>query len=463
MTLATKPSHFRAFLSRNGVDSIDACLIKFSLFLLLVLGLPAPAYPAPLCSALFAENPVIAQTENLEQDFALLRQNLEGSKVLSAPQVEALNLHFNRWLNLTEKNYNQIQEREQLQNMSEAETRETLAQVQSLYLSYFDVINPIRQNLKWRRVLNHADETRTKNSFEQIHEILFSKDLFYFYKDLLERTSQGREISDGNLRFVSPEDLENRINQIRRDDRFTRARDLGRRALEHTIAIVAEGLGITSDNFPLRAGKLYARPDVMEEMTRNLKPLDVLVDRAAGFKLSHMLIPGHFGHTGIYLGTKEQLIEAGLWNHPALIPYQAQIEAGLVMLEAKRTGVKLRALKEYTNTDSFTAIRRHDLSLASAREKLAAGLSQIGKTFDHSFELEHTESFFCSKLVYFTFQDVPWFTGKIVGRTSLPPDNIAVQAMGDKRYFDPVLAYQNGEKVTGDLQKYIDALKRNHS
>ena len=391
----------------------------------------------------------------------MLEKNVENGYALTANQIESLNKHYNEWLKVNESKLLDIQHKMRNEFLSAPARLEALETIQSVYRSYLENVQPLAENTKWRRIIDRADGERSANSLSQIQDMVFSRELFEFYRGLLERAvNSGKAELPESAEFLHPQGLKASLSKLRIKRTFTRIRDLNRKVFESLVHLAVETIGVTSDRFPLRAGKLYNRPEVTSDIIQTLQPMDLLLDRANRFKISHMIIPGYYGHAGIYLGTKEQLIKIGMWDHPAIVLYHSAIENGQVMLEAKRTGVKLRTLREYLNTDSITALRQRNLTNESLGEKMTRGLEKIGKHFDHTFTLEHSESFFCTKLIYFVFNNIPWTSTKIAGRTALPPDYIAAMSMGEKRYFDPVLVYEAGEKVTGDLQEHIERVQR---
>jgi hypothetical protein len=457
----------------RGANDPDQLLISRLPFLFwaifMVIGFAVPSHGASVCAELFSDgtekagaSEVLEQSQALVAEFADLKTNLENTAVLNGRQLDSLNNYFNRAVKTSETQLNLISDKMNQESLNVTERLETLELIQSLYVSYLKVISPIEQNLKWRRILHRPDIGRPDNAFTLIQNKITAKNLFSFYQDLLHRSvALKNPASLEELGVSSPGELKAWLNKAKFSGRFTKIRDFNRRVFENIVHALTESVGITSDSFPLRRGKLYARPEVAADLTQTLRPLDVLADRANKFKLSHMIIPGYYGHVGIYLGTKAQLMEAGLWDHPSIIPYHQEIESGLTMLEAKRTGVRLRALGEYLNTDSVTAFRQKNLTKESMSEKIEEAVAAIGKSFDHNFDLEHKESYFCSKLIYMVFHDVAWPSRRAFGRTAIPPDYIASLSLGEDRAFDPVLVYENGTKVTEDLQSHIERVQRN--
>lgn len=427
------------------VHRFDKRLKKAACLLAFVLLTPQFALAAPTCRDLFAENLISLHAE------VLTPQTLTGA------QVERLNQAYDRWLVEMTEDVSYVHMQMEREKMSAAEQTQTLERMQSVYRSYFESVHPLYLDTRVRRLLNHRDEVRTIGSLSMVQNLVFSRELNGFYKDLLMRQNNLRVSKTGEPSTgLDNSALATEIKHLRLKRGFVHIRDLGRQKFETIVHAVAETIGLTSDTFPLRHGRLYANPEFIHDVMRTLRPMDLLIDRANEFKLSHMIIPGHYGHVGIYLGTKEQLKEIGMWEDPSIVPYHSAIESGHVMLEAKRTGVKLRTLLEYSNTDTVTGLRQRGATVESLQQKMRYGVAQIGKTFDHNFELEHSESFFCSKLVYFVFHDIEWGSRKVYGRRALPPDFIAAQATGTNPALEPVLAFDRGERVTGHLQSYVE-------
>jgi hypothetical protein len=161
-------------------------------------------------------------------------------------------------------------------------------------------------------------------------------------------------------------------------------------------------------------------------MVETLKPMDILLEKSP-FSLTDKFIPGHFGHAALYLGTKEQLENINMWNHPDIIPYQEEIISGKTILEAIRTGVHLTSIEEFNNIDEVTIMRKKDVldSTPLLIESIKRGFDQIGKEYDFNFDVENLDKIVCSELIYLVFGQVHWPSKYRLGRASVTPDNIA--------------------------------------
>ena len=71
-----------------------------------------------------------------------------------------------------------------------------------------------------------------------------------------------------------------------------------------------------SDTFVSRRGKLFdlksRDPKTFKRLVKEMRALDIILEKTP-FRATDAFIPGHWGHVAIWLGTKEELKEHGLW------------------------------------------------------------------------------------------------------------------------------------------------------
>ncbi len=199
-----------------------------------------------------------------------------------------------------------------------------------------------------------------------------------------------------------------------------------------------------------RKGWLLKRKEILDEIYKTIRPLDIITEKTY-FALTDTFIPGHFGHNAIWLGTKDQLIEIGMWFHPSIIPFHADIEQGKSIIETDRTGTHLKSLEDFMNVDEFAILRfKEDYFTGEKIEMIYdVALAQIGKTYDFNFDVETTDQLVCSELLYQSFGDVEWPTEPYIGRITISPDNIASLALYRNSPLD--LVYFVAEKKEGEL------------
>ena len=225
-----------------------------------------------------------------------------------------------------------------------------------------------------------------------------------------------------------------------------------------TVGWLSKVFGNAAGSIKWRKGNLYENPKAIELAKLTLKPMDILVEKSA-FVLTDKFIPGHFGHVAIYLGTKKQLQDIGMWDHPWLAQYQDEIESGKVILEAVRTGVRLNSLAEFMNIDELTIMRKED-ELQNSDEifdQITRGIDQIGKLYDFNFDISTIDKIVCSELIYIVYGNVRWQTKYRFGRPTITPDDVA-EILFQKNTKFHILNIQVGSRNKEVTLEHIDYL-----
>lgn len=176
-----------------------------------------------------------------------------------------------------------------------------------------------------------------------------------------------------------------------------------------------------------RRGKLDAQPAVLDKLTQTARAGDILLEKTP-FRLTDTFIPGHWGHVAVWVGTEDELQALDLWDHPVVRPHQAAIRAGRGVVEALRAGVVMNSLAHFLNIDDLAVLRQNELPAAQRREVILQALRQVGKGYDFNFDVMSTDRIVCSELVYHTYVHLDWPTERMLGRSTISPDNVAVRA-----------------------------------
>lgn len=175
-----------------------------------------------------------------------------------------------------------------------------------------------------------------------------------------------------------------------------------------------------------RHGYLHDDPVIFKHLIQKLRPLDILVEKTP-FALTDTFIPGHFGHVAIWLGTEEQLKKYGLWDSPAIQPYQETIRQGYTIFEAVREGVRFTTLEDFLEIDEIGIIR--DPSLVNDKQMadltFERAFQHIGKEYDFNFDVSTTDKIVCSELIFLALGHINWPTEYVWGRNTISPDNVS--------------------------------------
>ena len=194
-----------------------------------------------------------------------------------------------------------------------------------------------------------------------------------------------------------------------------------------------------------RRGKLDAQPRVLEKVGAHLRAGDILLEKTP-FRLTDSFIPGHWGHVAVWVGRPDELRDLGIWNHPAVLKYRAQIEAGDGVVEALRAGVQMNPLRHFMNIDDLAVLREKAIPDQRRAQVIIQALRQVGKGYNFNFDVESTDHIVCSELVYHTYSHHQWPTARHLGRVTISPDNVALRSLpGD--ILSVVLLYHDGEEV----------------
>ena len=71
----------------------------------------------------------------------------------------------------------------------------------------------------------------------------------------------------------------------------------------------------------------------------------------------------------------------------------------------------------------------------------------MGKAYDFNFDVETTGTIVCSELPYHVYPGVDWTTEEQLGRFTISPDHVALEALEGNADFDLVAFYHDGTLV----------------
>jgi len=228
---------------------------------------------------------------------------------------------------------------------------------------------------------------------------------------------------------------------------YTSTVDLGEDGLTLVVNELSKTLGNTAGLVETRRGKLDNNITVTNYVHSVIKAGDILLEKTP-FRLTDKLIPGHWGHAAVYVGTKEELVELGIWDHPVVVPFQQDIIDGKVIDEALRDDVQLNTIEHFLNVDDLAIMHDRIESDTEKADRIILSLRQLGKEYDFNFDIETSVKIVCSELIYVTSILIDWVTEEIVGINTISPDNIAVKSIEDNSIFDITLLYHDGKEIT---------------
>jgi len=238
---------------------------------------------------------------------------------------------------------------------------------------------------------------------------------------------------------------------------YTSILDLGEDGLTLATNELSKTLGNTAGLVETRKGKLYDDADAAAHVRSVIKAGDILLEKTP-FRLTDKLIPGHWGHAAVYIGTEEELKELGIWDHPVVQPFQQDILDGKQIDEALRDDVQLNTIEHFLNVDDVAIMHDRTESDEAKADRIILALRQLGKEYDFNFDIETSVKIVCSELIYVTSIMIDWVTEEVVGIHTISPDNVAVKSIEEYSIFDITLLYHDGLKVTTDKKVEMQRL-----
>ncbi len=216
--------------------------------------------------------------------------------------------------------------------------------------------------------------------------------------------------------------------------------------------------GNTAGLVETRHGKLFRNKQARRHLHRILQPGDILLEKTP-FRLTDKLIPGHWGHAAVWIGSPADIKRLGLEENALVVKHRDSIQQGKMIVEALRSGVQLNSLKHFLNVDDVVVLRQSRLSDDDRRRIIIQSLRQLGKAYDFNFDVETTDRIVCSELVYLSHEKIQWPTSNLMGRSTISPDQIALRA-GDGKPLKVVALYLDGRRVDKNLSASLASLQQ---
>lgn len=240
-----------------------------------------------------------------------------------------------------------------------------------------------------------------------------------------------------------PEEIKIKKTRFWKRPKLQPVNDVAVNAITYLVAGASRAWGYISDHVIWREGYLNNEELVYNEAIKNLRPLDLVYEQRK-FALSNLTIPGHWGHVAIWLGTKEQLQDLGIWDQPFFGPFRAHIEKGENIIEMRKPGIIFKSLKEFLNLDEFAISRIKNIE-ANAQEIFYGLHEQLGREYDFRFDALSINRITCTELITFSYGDLNWKNSKTFFQINIRPDDIAKSTLGKNPIGEFVL-YVKGTK-----------------
>ncbi len=210
----------------------------------------------------------------------------------------------------------------------------------------------------------------------------------------------------------------------------------------------------------LRDPYLQGKARAYDRLLSQARPLDLLLI-ANKAHLSGAAGTGHFGHSMLYIGTEADLRALGVWNHPAVVPFQARVRAGGLAIEAIDKAVRLAGPEQVMDSDATALFRPQGLSRAQKQRAVIYLFKQIGTPFDIHFDLDTDEALFCTELIDKALPEMGLPVNIAYGRRVIWPDEVATRSLLGKtgfRFLTYIRGTRMGWREAGWRQMAVDIL-----
>ncbi|WFB37219.1 YiiX/YebB-like N1pC/P60 family cysteine hydrolase [Kiritimatiellota bacterium B12222] len=192
-----------------------------------------------------------------------------------------------------------------------------------------------------------------------------------------------------------------------------------------------------------------------------MQPGDFLITRHDD-AMSNLFLPGFWPHAAFIIGTPEQRQQLGVQ-----MP-EEQLERSqfpVCVLEAKKDGVRFRALRETLHVDAFVLFRPLYKDETQQRQSVERALSHEGKLYDFEFDFTRSDRLVCTEVVYRALDGKAGLHFDLIrkaGRFTLPAEELMKQGL-KKKQVEIVLCYGlmgnklcSGERSTNLVKRSLN-------
>jgi hypothetical protein len=179
-----------------------------------------------------------------------------------------------------------------------------------------------------------------------------------------------------------------------------------------------------------------------EKLVSLIEPFDIVLMKSSK-NLTDQFIPGFFGHSAIWLGSKISSLND-------TVPQDLPTTQSRFMIEALRSGVKMSNLEEFATGEVFLILRPISLTPDQKYSIQNNALLQLGKGYDYYFDAETSDLISCTELIYLAYDFIPWQGKLFLGRHLLAPDDILTNAIQSGKMYCAALIIGDETHVNPD-------------
>lgn len=199
----------------------------------------------------------------------------------------------------------------------------------------------------------------------------------------------------------------------------------------------ASGRAIAEMRNPFHRKRVRRR--VRHQVAAVMQPGDILITRHDD-AMSNLFLPGFWPHAALIIGSAAQRAQLGVRQDG---DQRLRSQEPVCILEAKKDGVRFRALRETLSVDAFVLLRPQFQNPDQQRNCIERALSHEGKLYDFEFDFSRSDRLVCTEVVYRALDGLEGLHFDLIrkaGRFTLPAEELIRQGL-DKKSLEIVLCY----------------------
>ncbi len=203
---------------------------------------------------------------------------------------------------------------------------------------------------------------------------------------------------------------------------------------------VIQWLGkVKMDNLPISISDSPLVPDGIDiefeelrPLLKNISPGSIFLTRTRNYAISEF-IPGMWKHTGIFLGTKEQLADKfGKRSRIYRTLDTLMTDNEIYILDSEANGVGVHHFKNMSNMNQESYLTNFvivsmNISPELSESFIMDALNYLGREYDYDWLTEDDSSIYCSELLYHSLKSIGMNIKKrstTLSRVVITPDDL---------------------------------------
>jgi len=250
--------------------------------------------------------------------------------------------------------------------------------------------------------------------------------------------------------------------------------DLARQVQYATQSVISTWIGDIKIREP-RSGKTLIDPGQLADLSRQLRPGDILLERRNWY-LSNAFLPGYWPHGALYVGTADDLQRLGLDQNEYVAKHWEEFSRpdsgghAHVIIEAVSEGVIFSSLEHSIGGGDSVAVLRPKLSAEEIKDAIVRGFSFAGRPYDFEFDFSTTDKLVCTEVVFRAYGGnsgpIDFPVEQIMGRPTMPAINLVRKFAEERNGSKPQLGFvafidgdeSTGTSAVGDEEAFVGTL-----